>query len=83
MATECKNCKANPVQDNRVSLARINPKGVDGEWICQDCLGLMELFEDKPHYVHSATCPNYCDYACNGQFGFDLAEQIKIHGAGV
>lgn len=77
MATECKNCKANPAHDSSVHLERINPKGVIGEWICKDCSNGMELFEEKPHYVHAPDCPSYCDYACNGQFGFDLAEQIK------
>lgn len=79
MATECKNCKANSAHDSCVALERINGFGIVGEWICKDCLSIMELWEDEPHYVHSPSCPNYCDYACNGQFGFDLAEQIKAH----
>ena len=77
---ECKNCKADPLQDSRRVLMRINPKGVTGEWVCDVCLKeRLELFEDKPHYLHSATCPNYCDYACNGQRGFDLAHQIDTY----
>ena len=79
MSAECKNCKANPVTDAAVILTRINPKGVAGEWVCNSRLNDMELFEGQPHYVHSNTCPNYCDYACNGNDGFDLAEQIAKH----
>lgn len=75
----CKNCKANPAAPAKVILHRINPKGVPGEWICQDCLEDIEQFEGKLHYVHTKDCPSYCDYACNGQAGFDLAEQIQKH----
>jgi len=74
---KCKNCGANPENQGVCVLHRINPKGKIGEWICDNCFSIMELFENKPHYVHSPTCPNYCDYACNGDYGFDLAEQIK------
>ena len=73
---KCINCEANPETKSVCVLHRINPKGVTGEWICDNCFTLMETFEGKPHYVHSATCPNYCDYACNGERGFELAEQI-------
>ena len=74
---KCKNCGANPEDQSVCVLHRINPKGQTGEWICDNCFESMELFEDKPHYVHSKTCPSYCDYACNGEAGFDMAEQIK------
>lgn len=79
MSIKCKNCESNPATDSTVVLRRINPFGVTGEWMCQECLDCMELFEGKPHYVHSKSCPNYCDYACAGQAGFDLAEQIHNH----
>lgn len=36
----------------------------------------LETFEGKPHFLHSDTCGGWCDYACNGQKGFDLAERI-------
>lgn len=36
----------------------------------------LEMWEGRPHYLHSDDCPNYCDYACNGQKGFDLADRI-------
>lgn len=35
----------------------------------------LELFEDKPHFLHAVDCPNYCDYACNAA-GFEQAEHI-------
>jgi hypothetical protein len=79
MSVECINCKANPATDSKVALFRINPKGITGEWICKDCLTLMERLDWVPHYVHSSTCPNYCDYACNGEAGFDLAEKVKLY----
>jgi hypothetical protein len=37
---------------------------------------LLELRDGKPHFVHSATCGNGCDYACNPR-GFEQAEEIK------
>lgn len=36
----------------------------------------LEMWEGRPHYLHMANCPNYCDYACNGQRGFDVADRI-------
>ncbi len=36
----------------------------------------LEMWEGRPHYLHTADCPNYCDYACNGQRGFDVADRI-------
>lgn len=74
---KCKNCGANPAEQSDCVLHRINPLGVIGEWICQDCLGEMETLDGVPHYVHSKDCPGYCDYACNGESGFEMAEQIK------
>jgi hypothetical protein len=77
MSTDCKNCKANPAKEPKTILWRINEKSIIGEWICQECMGCVETWEGKPHYVHSKDCPSYCDYACNRDKGFDLAEQIK------
>jgi hypothetical protein len=37
---------------------------------------LLELFLGKPHYLHSETCGNYCEYSCNPS-GFEQAEEIK------
>ena len=79
MSIECKNCKANPDTQSVCVLHRINPKGQIGEWICDNCLETMELFEGSPHYIHSKTCPGYCDYACNGDIGFEIVEQIKMY----
>ena len=76
MSTQCKNCGANPANKSVCVLHRINPKGETGEWICDDCFTSIETFEGRLHYVHSKTCPSFCDYACNGQAGFDLAEQV-------
>lgn len=28
-------------------------------------------------FMHSSTCPGYCDFACNGQKGWNIAEQIR------
>lgn len=36
---------------------------------------LIELFEDRPHFVHAPDCPNYCDYACNAR-GFEEAAEL-------
>lgn len=36
----------------------------------------LEMWEGRPHYLHMANCSNYCDYACNGQRGFDVADRI-------
>lgn len=36
----------------------------------------LEMFEGNPHYVHSKTCSNYCDYTCNGERGFTLADRL-------
>jgi hypothetical protein len=76
---ECKNCGAKVSNGQTTVLNRINPLGVTGEWICQECLEDIETLEGQPLYVHSKTCPSYCDYACNGERGFDLAEQVKKH----
>jgi len=39
---------------------------------------LLELDpEENPNYMHSSTCNNYCEYTCNGQYGFEIADQIK------
>lgn len=37
----------------------------------------LEWFEGEPNYMHSVNCPSYCDYACNGQHGFNIAEDIR------
>lgn len=78
---QCKNCKACPSKDSKVILNRINPKGIVGEWICVECLdNFLEIFKEIPHYMHSRSCGEACEYGCNGNFGFDLAEQIaKYH----
>ena len=33
--------------------------------------------DGKAHYLHDWDCSNYCDYACNGDEGFKMAEVIK------
>lgn len=39
---------------------------------------LLELdLEGNPNYMHSSTCRNYCEYSCNGNYGFNVADQIK------
>ena len=38
----------------------------------------LETFEGEPHFLHSDTCPSYCDYACNAK-GFEQAEMIKAN----
>ena len=35
----------------------------------------LEEWGDVPHFLHSETCPSYCDYACN-PIGFEQAESI-------
>lgn len=65
-----------------VDLHRQNPKGVTGKWLCAGCLSLLEEFEGIPHFLHSADCPNYCDYACNPR-GFETAERIAQIQQGV
>lgn len=74
---KCKNCDKNIESGCVVVLHRISQKGGIREWICDECFTTnMELFETKPHYIHSESCPGYCDYACNGKAGFAIAEQI-------
>ena len=73
----CVNCQADPSKDSHVALFRINEKGIAGLWICRDCLDDMETFEGEPHYIHAPDCPSYCDYACNGEKGWDLASRVK------
>jgi len=33
--------------------------------------------EGEPVYMHSASCMNFCDFACNGSHGDEIAEQIR------
>lgn len=45
---------------------------------------LLELGEggESPIYMHHGKCPNYCDYACNGHHGFDIAtdiDELQLH----
>ena len=75
----CINCSANPAKNATVHLRRINQIAIIGEWICTDCLESAELSEGEYNYIHAADCPNYCDYCCNGEYGFKLAEQINDH----
>ena len=82
MAIECKNCKASiATKGDKLDLTRINALGLTGEWICRECLDeLLELSPGgKPTYMHHPDCPNYCDYACNGRKGDEIAEQIGTH----
>lgn len=39
---------------------------------------LLERVEETeaPVYMHSSTCPGFCDYACNGNYGSFIAEDI-------
>lgn len=34
--------------------------------------------DNRPIYKHASACPNYCDYACNGQHGLNIAEDIEL-----
>jgi hypothetical protein len=39
---------------------------------------LLERSEEgDPVYMHSRSCPSYCDYCCNGNRGFEIAKQIE------
>jgi len=38
---------------------------------------LLERWEGDTIYFHSERCPSYCDYACNGPWGFDVAKQVE------
>jgi hypothetical protein len=76
---KCLLCNADPSSEPTASLRRINAKGIKGEWMCTDCINEVERLDGKFHYVHSFDCAGYCDYACNGQSGFDMAEQIQKH----
>lgn len=29
---------------------------------------------ERPFYLHRANCPSFCDFACNGNRGFHIAE---------
>lgn len=38
---------------------------------------LLERGDDgRPIYMHHATCPSFCDYACNGSHGHDIALDV-------
>ncbi len=38
---------------------------------------LLELDDNgRPVYLHAEDCPSFCDYACNGQYGFDVAAKV-------
>ncbi len=37
---------------------------------------LLERLDGRAHYMHSARCPNYCDYACKGNHGWCIANDI-------
>lgn len=52
-------------------------KPIPSDWLLIEDWRL-EQWEDKPHYIHSANCPNYCDYACNGKLGFEMAEAVHL-----
>jgi len=43
----------------------------------------LEMFEGEPHFLHSDTCPSYCDYACGDGRGVERAEAIKTIRAGL
>lgn len=73
---KCLRCGGNPAVEP-VVIHRINEKGITGEWMCDHCISETEKLGDKFHYVHSDTCPSYCDYACNGELGFELAEKMN------
>src|SRR5688572_25594822 len=84
----CEVCKKSPAEDHSIVLRRINQFGVPAIWRCQDHMdgfkqlvheSQVELWEDKPHFIHSPECPNYCDYACNGK-GFEQAEKYFAPG---
>ncbi len=39
---------------------------------------LLELQPNgDPNYMHSSRCQSYCEYCCNGDYGFEIADQIK------
>lgn len=37
----------------------------------------LERFNGKPIYMHHGSCPSFCDYACNGKHGEDIASDIE------
>jgi len=39
--------------------------------------GVVESDEEVTIYVHRGRCPSFCDYACNGNRGFELAKEIN------
>lgn len=32
--------------------------------------------DDKPIYMHHASCPSFCDFACNGSHGDRIAADV-------
>ena len=35
--------------------------------------------DGKPVYFHSLNCPSFCDYACNGGRGTQIAEELDAY----
>ncbi len=83
---KCEICGGGCAEDSQPkvdSLYRINKFGIDGVWRCkQHLIGVahledeyqLEMFEGKPHFLHSPSCGGYCDYACNPG-GFEQVEK--------
>ena len=68
-----------PSTDFGLSFSLISPMGVNGEWICNYCLDQVELGDGIPFYVHTKKCRKNCDFFCNGDFGLELAKQMKTY----
>ena len=85
MDKPCSNCGKVIAETGR--LTRVNKKGVKGVWACPECIGFDE--EDVEYagsnevkdavaiYVHKADCPGFCDFACNGKWGEQLADYVN------
>lgn len=68
-------------------LTRVNAKGVLGIWSCPSCLKFdddeIERCDGKVIYVHALNCPSFCDFACNDEWGKQLAEYVNLREATV
>jgi len=76
----CSNCGKTIAEVGE--LTRVNRKGVPGVWSCPYCLAFtdneIESCDGKAIHVHTMDCPGFCDFACNGDWGKQLAEWVNI-----
>jgi len=39
-----------------------------------------ERYDDGSYFLHSEDCPNFCEYACGGQFYNEAGQRISDTG---